>query len=188
MCVYWIRNSALKTKESTCIFSCWDGTVRSSNRNQSCQSLLTGDSPKIAVTLPVTKLRYILGVRQRRGEGVVQRNGRPKGILESPFLLFPLKVFRCFQGKPYWGRVPARRLLRSFFRPDKVFPRICLPKFLANLGWTFWCEILLKPFILWREKAQFVHEILGKASDDSLLLEDFFGPRPLARSEIVRKE
>ena len=27
-----------------------------------------------------------------------------KGVLESPFLLFPLKVFRCFQGKPYWGR------------------------------------------------------------------------------------
>ena len=26
------------------------------------------------------------------------------------------------------------------------------------------------------KKAQFVHEILGKASDDSLLLEDFFGP------------
>ena len=33
------------------------------------------------------------------GETVVQ-----KGVLESPFLLFPLKVFRCFQGKPYWGR------------------------------------------------------------------------------------
>ena len=60
--------------------------------------------------------------------------------------------------------------------PEKVFPRICLPKFLANVGWTFWCEILLKPFIC-EEKAQFVHEILGKASDDSLLLEDFFGPR-----------
>ena len=27
-----------------------------------------------------------------------------KGVLESPFLLFPLKVFRCFQGRPYWGR------------------------------------------------------------------------------------
>ena len=33
------------------------------------------------------------------GETVVQ-----KGVLESPLLLFPLKVFRCFQGKPYWGR------------------------------------------------------------------------------------
>ena len=47
-----------------------------------------------------------MGVRQRSGEGVVRRNGTvvQKGVLESPFLLFPLKVFRCYQGKPYWGR------------------------------------------------------------------------------------
>ena len=39
----------------------------------------------------------LLRVRQRTGEGVVQRNSCPKGcFLESPFLLFPLKVFRCF--------------------------------------------------------------------------------------------
>ena len=70
-----------------------------------------------------------LGVRQRSGEGVVRENGRPKRcLLESLFLLFPLTVFRCFKGKPYWGRqetnspkntllddrFPARRLLRSF--------------------------------------------------------------------------
>ena len=32
--------------------------------------------------------------------------------------------------------------------PERVFPRICLPKILAKFGWTFWCEFLLKPFVL----------------------------------------
>ena len=34
-------------------------------------------------------------------------------------------------------------------RPEKVFPRICLPKFWAKFVWTFWGEFLLKPFVLW---------------------------------------
>ena len=36
-------------------------------------------------------------------------------------------------------------------RPEKVFPRIYLPKFWAKFGWTFWGEFLLQPFVLWIE-------------------------------------
>ena len=49
------------------------------------------------------------------GENVVQ-----KGVLESPFLLFPLEVFRCFQGKPYWGREERTLQKHPSRRP---FPR-----------------------------------------------------------------
>ena len=74
-----------------------------------------------------------MGARQRSGEGVVRGNGCPKGVVESPFLLCFLKVFRTFQvfqeqtlrGQRRNGlskntlldnRFPARRLLRSFWR------------------------------------------------------------------------
>ena len=35
-----------------------------------------------------------------------------------------------------------------FWGPERVFPGICLPKILANFGWTFWREFLPKPLIL----------------------------------------
>ena len=49
------------------------------------------------------------------GETVVQ-----KGVLESPFLLFPFKVFRCFQGKPYYGREETDSSKNTFL--DDRFP------------------------------------------------------------------
>ena len=63
-----------------------------------------------------------------------------------------------------------------------VFPRICLPKFWAKFGWTFGGEFLLKPLILCIE-VRIVQKILGKASDDSLLLKDFFCPQLWGVSE-----
>ena len=35
---------------------------------------------------------------------------------------------------------PSPRL--QHLGPEKVFPRICLPLFMAKFGWTCWCEIL----------------------------------------------
>ena len=51
----------------------------------------------------------------------------------------------CHMSRFYWG------WLWSLLGPEKVFPRIRLPKLLANFGWTSWCGFLLKPLISWRK-------------------------------------
>ena len=46
--------------------------------------------------------------------------------------------------------------------PEKVFPRICLPKFLAKFGWTFRGEFLLKPFIFVNKRPELFRIFLGR--------------------------
>ena len=63
---------------------------------------------------------------------------------------FPMKL--RFEKKELWW---LERKCMTFLAwlplqlgPERVFPRICLPKILAKFGWTLWCEFLLKPFVL----------------------------------------
>ena len=43
---------------------------------------------------------------------------------------------------------PFSTIFWVFWGPERIFPRICLPKILAKFGWTFCCEFLLKPSFL----------------------------------------
>ena len=76
-----------------------------------------------------------LGVRQRSGEGVVRRNGRPKGCFGES-ILFPLKVFKCFQGKAnLTGAEKKQTLQKHLFprtTPSALLWRALIVLFLKN--------------------------------------------------------
>ena len=77
-------------------------------------------------------------------------------------------ILQCGRGTPRTTSKDGIHLFRGEFLglgcllgPEKVFPIICLPKFLAKFGWTFWCEFLLKPFISCGERPELFRKFLG---------------------------
>ena len=87
-----------------------------------------------------------------------------------------------FSKTSFWGNIlfsPSERwwsLLTQELRPEKVFPKMCLPKFWAKFGWTFWVNSYKNPSFC-EYQVRIAQKILGKTSDDSLLLRDSFGPQ-----------
>ena len=59
------------------------------------------------------------------------------------------------------------------------------PRFWRSSGELFSVNADPNP-LFYVQKAQIVQKLLGKSSDDSLLLKDFFGPRTLKRMVINR--
>ena len=100
----------------------------------------------------------------------------PCGPLATPdFNCYTFNPDMCIPEEVKWAQMTEVVFWGcKSLRPEKVLPIVYLPKFWAKFRWTFWAEFLLKPFILWI-KARIVKKILGKASDDSLLLKDFVG-------------
>ena len=57
------------------------------------------------------------GAPKERRRSHVERRSSKRVFLESPFLLFPLKLFKCFKGKPYGGREERTLQKHPFGRP-----------------------------------------------------------------------
>ena len=121
---------------------------------------------------------------KRSGEGVLRRNGCvQKGVLESPFLLCPLKVVRCFKqtlrGQRRNGlskdglldnRFSARRLLRSFSAPRSL-----------NSGeWTQWV-----PFSLLFVCQSKLTELFAELTEFAAELSEFSLPKQNSRNSIL---
>ena len=134
----------------SCILQLWEengalrGALRGSLRGRR-------ETSERCILWPVLQykgpLRGPLVASQRESQRPLQR---PHNLSEPLSLLSQFLLPLNLSPKNY-RRISGLENQEHYLRPEKAFPRICLPEFWAKFGWTFGGEFLLKPFILWIE-------------------------------------